>query len=292
MSVLVQFIKENKEWASILKKKPYSLQISNKDNLYLFKYNQVESDFSIPLVNEARGIILEIIEEDVKIVCYPFKKFFNYGESHAAPIDFASASIQEKIDGSILKLFYYNGWKLATNGAIDAFENASPLNVDYSFGDLFNEASKNILNYGLLNKDYTYMFELVSKWNRIVVPYTETKIYHIGTRNNVTEEELNVDIGIAKPKQYKMASLEEVIETAKALPFSEEGYVVVDKYWNRVKIKSPQYLAVHKLKGQSGILNMDSLLKLVKENETEEFLTYFPEYKQEVEHMKALWENF
>ena len=40
------------------------------------------SDFSNPIVQEARGIIVR--ENDFKVVCFPFTKFFNVDEENAA----------------------------------------------------------------------------------------------------------------------------------------------------------------------------------------------------------------
>src|SRR4051812_39544178 len=57
-------------------------------NLLLFKYDQLESPFAEPLVRECRGIILDS-EDNWRIVCRPFSKFFNAQESLAAPIDWS-----------------------------------------------------------------------------------------------------------------------------------------------------------------------------------------------------------
>lgn len=135
-------------------------------------------------------------------------------------------------------------------------------------------------------KNYCAIMELVGPWNRIVVSYKEVTLYHTGTRNLTTGEEENLDLGIRKPKSYPLHTLGEVIEAAKILPFSEEGYVVVDSQWGRNKIKSPQYVAAHRLK-DNGNVNPNRVLELIKTNEQEEFLSYFPEYKEHFDRVKA-----
>lgn len=120
------------------------------------------------------------------------------------------------------------------------------------------------------NHDYTYMFELVSPYNKIVIDYPEPKIYHIGTRDNRTFEELEIDIGIEKPKQYDLKTEQEVKKAAEKLPYNEEGYVVVDKYWNRVKIKSPSYVNAHRLVNNH-VINKEKVLDLIRANEQGEF---------------------
>ena len=57
MLKLLEFILNHNNWEELLTKDPYNLKI-NRDNGYIiFKYNQLCSDFSLPEVREARGII-------------------------------------------------------------------------------------------------------------------------------------------------------------------------------------------------------------------------------------------
>ena len=102
---LQKFIIKNKDWKEKLSQKPYCLKISEKGNLILFKYNQIDSDFNEPIVNESRGIILE--KNTWKVVAYAFDKFFNFGESYAAKIDWDSAVVEQKEDGSLIKVYFY-----------------------------------------------------------------------------------------------------------------------------------------------------------------------------------------
>ena len=100
-SCICSFIaKHPEQWESILRK-DYNLKIK-KDNTYaIFNYS-FDCDFSNPIVQEARGIILDI--EALEVVCWPFRKFGNPNASYADPIPWARARVQEKVDGSIIKL--------------------------------------------------------------------------------------------------------------------------------------------------------------------------------------------
>lgn len=281
---LIDFIKNNENWRDALSKEPYFLDVKEENGFTLLKYNQIKSDFSEKIVRECRGIILD---SGNNIVCYPFEKFFNYSEQYADEIDWSSARVQEKIDGSIMKLWYAkNGcWMLSTNSCIDAYEvelNMNDLlkvNCPFkTFGDLFEHANNfKDIDLNALNQDYTYMFELVSPYNKVVISYPETMIYHIGTRDNKTGKEINVDIGVRKPKQYNIHTLEDCIRCASDLPSDAEGYVVVDKYWRRVKIKNPIYLQLHRMISNNQ-LQMKDAVKMILDNEQNEFLSYFPEY--------------
>jgi hypothetical protein len=178
---------------------------------------------------------------------------------------------------------------------VDAYEAelAFPVGVITTFGHLFLTTfiGKHQIKWTRLNQFHTYMFEVVGPLNRVVVPYPENDIYHIGTRITKTGEEINEDVGLQKPKQYPLHTLEEVVQAAQALPFSEEGYVVVDAHWNRVKIKSPAYVNVHHLRGE-GQISYKRVVALVMQNEQEEFLSYFPEYKQVFDEVKIAYEAY
>lgn len=287
---LIKFINDNDNWKELLSKSPYCIKMQEKDNFILLKYDQINSNFSNDIVKECRGIILD--KNNFKVVCFPFVKFFNVGELNADKIDWNSARVQEKIDGSLMKLWFYDGiWHLSTNGCIDARDaELSFGNNEYkTFGDLFWKIfDKGNLNK--LNKDYTYMFELVSPYNRVVVEYDSLDLYHIGTRNNITGEELEEDIGIKKPTQYQLSTEEEVKNAASKLKLDHEGYVVVDKYYHRVKIKTPLYVKAHYM--FSSGFNTNKIIDLIRDNEQEEFLAYFPYYRQDIELFENKIQNY
>ena len=289
---VIEYIKNNQDWKTTLTAEPYNLSITDDGNFTILKYSQINSDFNNEIVRECRGLI---IDKECNPVCIPFFKFANYGEPYADEIDWDSAIVEEKIDGSLIKVWHYGGsWIVSTNGTIFA-KNASigaedgielkASNKYATFAELFESACANArLDFSSLDHRNTYMFELVSPYNRIVVPYESIDIYHIGTRDNTTLQELEVDIGIKKPKIYQCGNLNDILEMASRLRYSEEGYVVKDKHYRRVKVKSPAYVAAHHL--ISG-MNEKRLLELFRTNELSEFLTYFPEYKPHADALSA-----
>jgi hypothetical protein len=286
-------INHPKDWETVLREKPYSLHISKENGIVLFKYNQIDSDFSKELVQEARGLILE--EFSWKVLRMAFKKFFNQQESKAAKIDWSTARIQEKVDGSLISLWFYRGeWRISTSGTIDA-RKAQITNIPgvvKTFGGLFGEA---FLNSGAslskLDTAYCYSFELCSPYNRIVVPYRDVSIRHIGSRNVITLEEEDVDIGIPKPDSYSFSSLDNCLSAVKELPFDKEGYVVVDGNWNRIKIKSPAYVMAHHIKN-NGVVTAERILDLIRSGEHDEFLAIYPEFKESFDKIKESFLKF
>ena len=64
-----------------LQKEPYNLTLKfhEDDGRTLFKYKMIESDLSLEICQEARGLILDR-DNDWEVVSPGLRKFFNYGE--------------------------------------------------------------------------------------------------------------------------------------------------------------------------------------------------------------------
>lgn len=273
-SYICKFIEEHPEdWESILKNE-YSISVRKEGDLAIFVYGY-DCNFHDPVVQEARGIIINYVTREV--VCWPFRKFGNFSESYADEIDWSSARVLEKVDGSIIKLWYdfaRDGWQFSTNGTIRA-ENAT---LDSCVGVVFGDIIKRADNYGdipfnNLDRNKTYIFELVSPETKIVINYGATSLYHIGTRSNLTGMESEENIGIKKPRSFPLGSLEECRKAAAELNTGEgdevtdEGFVVVDGRWHRVKVKSADYIMKHRLINIKTVSKRDCLDMIIGESE-------------------------
>lgn len=291
------FIEQHSDWEKLLSEKPYCLTISRDEvlgkKLLMLKYSQVDSDFNEPIVRECRGLILD--EKTLELVCVPYFKFGNYGEGYCPEIDWKTASILQKVDGSLIKIVRIGEQLLvSTNGTIDAFKApvAEQIGCKYkSFGEIVQEQldAKNVKPLDFA-EGYTFMFELVSPWTRVVVPWKKNDLYFLGLRHNESlEEMLPYDCGFSKkfktPAQYDLHSIDECLAATKAMPWNEEGYVVVDSKFNRVKVKSPAYCAIHHMKG-NGKLSYERGIDIIRSNEISEVVTYFPEFKNHLDGLK------
>lgn len=250
-SRILYFIKHNPDnWEQELNDR--LIRTSHSGNLVCFKYG-IEADFSDPLVCEARGIIIDVTHQ--MVVCRPFDKFFNVQEQYAADIDWNTARVLEKIDGSLIKLYWYNGkWVFATSSTCDAREASVAGYKDITYRDVIARAD----NYGKipfddLNKGYTYLFELVSPMTQVVIRYDNTTLYYLNARDNRTGEEKDHELeGFRKPKSFPLKTIDECLEAAVELnkdpesDVTDEGFVVVDGKHNRIKIKSTAYVALHR----------------------------------------------
>ena len=299
---LLEFIQSHpNDWEEKLSSDPYNLKISRDGPYVMFKYNQLSSDFSNPIVREARGIIFR--EDNWKCVRRAFDKFFNYGEPNAAEVDWNTARVQTKYDGSLISAWFNDKkWHYSTNGTIDAYKALTGDIKLPTFGDVLEEAfrnngiSKEIFEQSA-SKLVCYTFELVSPQTRVVIPYEKPDLYFIGYRTMKTECEMNpkeslVSAFFKTPKEYDfLHSAQDVVDSAKELPWDEEGYVVVDSNFNRVKIKSPAWLVAHYARSNNSI-SKESLIQVILDGEQEEFLVYANDYREELESVEQEMEDF
>ena len=266
-------------------KEDYGINYSfgNKfQELICLKYNLIESPVEEEIVQECRGLILNI-QKNWDIVSRPYNKFFNYGESQASTIDWTTASAYEKLDGSLMTLYFYKDkWRVQTSGTVDAECNVGGYKV--TFKELFWEVFTK-LNYLIpahSENTFCFMFELMTSKNRIVVRHPKDRLVLHGVRNIKTGVYENIDYWGNKYnwevcKKYKLQTIESILDAANNLdPLNQEGFIIEDANFNRIKIKSPSYVALHHTRDSVSPRNM---LHLIRTNETPEFLNYFEEYK-------------
>jgi hypothetical protein len=250
-------------------------------NLVCLKYHQIDSPMGELVAQQARGVILDEAK-DWAVVSYSYSKFFNYGEGHATPIDWATAKVYDKLDGSLMVLYPYQGkWQVQSSGTADASGKIGA--KDMTFRDLFWQTWQD-LGYGLPPVlPYSLSFELLSPLNRIVVPQNGARLILHGVRNLETLQEEDPMLWAQKHnweaiRTYTFHAWEDLLKASELLePHVGEGYIVCDGTFNRVKVKSPQYVALHQLKDS---LSPKRVLEVVLANEGDEVLVYFPELRE------------
>ena len=279
-SHLCRFIAAHPEDYERILHTEYDLRIKHDGALAIFNYN-VTANFHDPIVQEARGIIIDT--ERCEVVCWPFRKFGNHNEGYADAIDWSNARVLEKVDGSIIKLWYDHArgaWQFSTNGTIRAELAGVEGQVGLSYGDVLRSADNYAdIPFDRLDRDATYIFELVSPKTRVVIEYGVTALYHLGTRSNITGQEREEDIGIQKPASYPLTCLADCLRAATMLndgcegdEVTNEGFVVVDGDYRRVKVKSPDYLVMHRLRLSGYLPKRECLLMLLEGGNSAELL--------------------
>ena len=280
----------------------FKLKTREYDNKILLKYDQLVSPtlMGLPEMQDCRGLILEI--DTWKVMSLAFRKFFNSQEGNAAKIDWNTASVLEKLDGTMIQVYWdWNKkvWFAATTGTAEG-EGEVNNKMGTTFNDLFWDTLNNKYNFNdcLLDKNHIYVFELTTPYNIVVKPHGESSATILTVRNRETLLELSgkdlemaaISLGLPLVKKFDLNAKDvgALLRTFEGMPWSEEGYVVVDAEFNRVKIKNPAYLAVHHLKGKTAEHN---ILTIVKTNEIEEFASTFPERREELYKLKENYDK-
>jgi hypothetical protein len=241
----------------------------------------------------------------------PFFKFSNYGENGADPIDWNGALyIRDKLDGSLLKLLKESGgndlW--TTNGSFDLnievpellpAENDENLPPPYTFANLRDYALRgHEEEIKRLPEGWTFMFELTSPYNRIIVPYRETKLYLLGCRDPQGLEHTpewaaeNFSLTLATPRLFSFKSVDEVIAYCQAVDSDDcEGVVVQDANFNRIKIKTDHYRSLFYLKGEDHFSD-ERIFFAIKQGSIDDAVVAWPEIRPKTDEITAEWIGF
>jgi T4 RnlA family RNA ligase len=280
----------------------FKLKTRVYDNKILLKYDQLVSPtlMALPEMQDCRGLILEI--GTWKVMSMSFRKFFNSEEGNAHKIDWNTARVLEKVDGSMMQVYWdwhKKEWFAGTTGTAEG-EGEVNNKLGTTFNQLFWKTVKEKYNFNIaqLGKDYCFIFELTTPYNIVVKPHGESSVNLLTVRNINTLEEVSYDellnigsvLGLPVVKAYDLnaKNVGALLRTFENMIWHDEGYVVVDANFNRIKIKNPAYVAVHHLKGKSAEHN---ILTIVKSNEIEEFGATFPDRKEELLRLKENYDN-
>ena len=305
MNVL-ELIRTNPNWEAYLEQEPYFIKTTWDGDYAILKYNQLVSDFNEQIVRECRGTIFYIPHRDhswAYPVCVPFYKFGNYGEGYAPQIDWSTARVREKVDGSLIKVWYHHDeWHVSTNGTIDARK--APTSIEgISFYDVFMRALEKNGDprdfFLSLDINYTYMFELVSPETRVTIAYPEPAIYYLGARSlgTLLEEDYPTRTKdhlffpfVKLPRVYLLDSLERCIEAANAMGADEEGFVVCDSQFRRIKVKSPEYLIASHVRN-NGALTVKRIIEAMRAGYIDDLYAYAPDYRDFIDSVVDLYHD-
>jgi hypothetical protein len=282
--------------------KDFQLKTRDYPSKILLKYDQLVSPtlMALPEMQDCRGLILE--KGTWKVLSLAFRKFFNSEEGNAHKINWNTAHVLEKLDGTLIQAYWDENkqtWFAGTTGTAEG-EGEVNNKLGTTFNDLFWDTVNNKYSFNecLLNKNFIYVFELTTPYNIVVKPHGESAATILTIRNRETLEELSwkdlemvsASLGIPLVKKYDLnaTNMGVILRTFENMIWHDEGYVVVDGNFNRVKVKNPAYVAVHHLKGKSAEHN---ILTIVKSNEIEEFGATFPERKEELYKLKESYDK-
>jgi DNA polymerase III epsilon subunit-like protein len=267
-------------------------------NVVQLRYTPRSEPRTHPVVRECRGLILDAAH-GFEVLAYPFARFFNLSEQAAPSLDWSTARAFEKLDGSLAILYWYDdSWRVASSrrpdasGLLGTRSEEGGISFEGLFWEIWHQEGYQVPP---AKERRCYMFELTSKRHPIIVRYPEERLTLLGVRDLTTHQELEPSTIAADLGWRSLAALfpevgtelqrrlrEEVLQLDASI---QEGFVICDAQFQRVKLKSPDYLRMtwmFPLCPSRERLNKRHLLRLVLSGETQEFLSYCPEYREEL----------
>lgn len=290
------------------------VKIYEDERIVLLDYHMLDSPKMHPVVIECRSLILSL--DTFGVISRKFDRFFNYGEAleYYQDFDLARAVIMEKADGSLIGVYHCNGmWHISTRGMAFA-EGEHPMGGAFreKVLDAFGMSGDEFQSvFGVFNKRLTFVFEYTSPENRVVTKYEKPEMVLLSANDGEKEwdyETMYCNLvaygvkNIRKVKTYDASDMDEVVKLANSLPDLQEGFVIYDPISNkRMKVKSSLYVVAHAMRGNDPLPTKKNLLNLLFTGALDEFVAYFPEWKDKadsvlhevstmLEEVKAVWE--
>ena len=273
---------------------------SRRDKFSL-NYDMVMAKPGDPVSEQCRGLVLRPVEqlnaddwEDVvvghtDVLAWPMNRFYNHGDFNAAKIDWTDVSLRiyEKLDGTMIVVYWdplHAKWYAATRAVPEADH---PMNGDLdpmTFSDLFFNALRStreatsgepitweVDGYDKvvhLNKELTYVFELTSPKNRVVVRYDVPRVTLLAARHTQTGKEIAIETirleHVQRPATWDfkdVLALEAFVDCSD--PASLEGAVVCDSRFRRLKVKNKSWVLSSRAKDMVTVSRRSALEAII-----------------------------
>lgn len=242
-----------------------------------------EDTFENEHLRECRGITFD---EDGVILLRPLHKFFNLGEKHetgrsALPWK-KTKRVMEKKDGSMISFAFYKGKIVAkTKKSFETPQAARALE--------FLKQRHNYVHF--IEKcdsfGWTPTFEWCSPKDRIVLDYKEDSLVLLHIRDKVTGEYLDLDLaetlGVETVNEHQVDP-KKLIKTLKT-DEGIEGYVIQFESGDMVKMKTDEYLKLHR---SITFIRERDIAKLVLDEKLDDLKSLFKDHNFSVDKIKKV----
>ena len=223
------------------------------------------------------------------------------------PVD--ECRMDELVEGTMINLFYDHDseqWEMATKSTIGA---RTYFFKDYygggerekTFRSLFLDVCEEVqLHFDELPKKYCYSFVFQHPLNRIVIPFTEKRLYLISIfhvcegnivksidKDNVDSKEIFMHSNVEYPKRYYIGSYNDCLEfQRRTIDYKTVGLSIWHtKSGVRTKLRNPLYERVRRLRGNQPKMEY-RFLELLREKRLDEYISFYPEKTKEINFYK------
>jgi len=291
---------------TLLDNKDNNLIIRNINEKIIIKYNKNNLNKSnIKTLGLFRSIITDVLGNVISFA--PPKSI--YFDDFVNENNVEECSFEEFIEGTMINAFWdtsIEDWNIATKSNIGAkckYSVDSNKTFRYMFLDSMNHCG---LEFNQLNKDYIYSFVVQHPENRIVIPIIQPQLYLVAiyqvNNSNIVNKIENIKLSNVKtPRRYPYNDIKDKFGdswqfirnyfNSDDLDYKTHGIIVYNKTGDRLKIRSKNYEKVKMLKGNTPKLQFHYYY-LRQNGLVKEFLTYYPEYKEEFRMLRNTLHNF
>ena len=287
-----------------------------KSGFYIVNYNQFGGSNKYSRL--VRGMVIEKpalgFEQDVLslIRSFPFTRFFNKAEEAADKVNLGNAEMLEKLDGSMVGIFFLNGNVLDpfwhTRRMISAHQPDRDMTLtsfhgkEYHLINVIGEYAKKI-HFDVKDGEYSFIFEFIHDASTVWTKYSEEQygLHLIGARKlinhvEMSEEELDETakrLGIGRPQRWDSVNDIDAIDSLMRQMAKEisgfEGFVFRDRETGkRIKLKDVDYVKFHHMLDK---LTYKNLLVDVIKGETNEILSYFPNAEERMDTIHSKYSD-
>jgi hypothetical protein len=289
---------------TFLTKEPYFLEIKENDNKYMLLFTE-KSDLTLPEVRESTGIIFE--KETNNLLHFSFEKCYESltttrseqrekqseeGTDTFNVDDLKNYTMNLYFVGSMIKLYFDNGWQIASSKNLDASK--SFWGTKKSFLDLFIDAieiSENVEYYDFIEKldpNYCYTYIIQHPENSSLIKVKTPVAFILNKVNLTTLKEEIPDLENFKVDKKINEVNKNLTDNYILYNFNENGEII-----SRVKMLSNEYLNLKELYGNFPDIGLRYIENYYDERMKEKLIQNFPQYihkfkKIEVLYMKAI----
>jgi hypothetical protein len=237
-----------------------------------------------------------VVDVEGNIVSASFKKFVNWGEKpHLTPppTNLANARLMEKLDGSTLIFSRYKGHTvIRTRGTVDARKQENGYEID-----ILCEKYPRLLETLESTDTHTesFIFEWTSPSNKIVLNYGDepdmvlTGIIDHTDYSYMSQAHLDVvakSLGLRRPKTYSYNSVEEMQQAVTDMKGMEGLCIYFHNDQEILKVKSAQYLYLHRAKSE--ISSVEKVMDLYLSYRDE--LGHTPSYQEFFAYLEKMFD--
>lgn len=223
----------------MVNEKLVSVQKHPEADLFIYNYTpkvQYEKLWN-EITLQTRGLILDA---EMNVVAKPFRKFFNLEEHQPEEIPQLPFDVFEKMDGSLGILYWINEKPfIATRGSFESEQSKKATEILHQrYADTFIR----------LDKNSTYLFEIIYPQNRIVVDYGNIEdLFLLARIDNATGQDLPIYESTGFPIVKRYDGINDLKQLKALEEENKEGFVVRFKNGFRVKMKFAEYVKLHRI---------------------------------------------